>query len=212
MNQRKSSLSDYPDKSAASRNGSLEPAATNAPHRQKTRSASVDEITRRNIQTVAELEHASIDQRTAGERMADLFAAVVGSWTFIVIQSVLLAIWVSINVMAWSYRWDPYPFILLNLALSFQAAYASPIIMMSQNRQTQLAERRNRLDLQINLLSEQENTEMLRLLRKLCEANHIDISDTSCVALAQETSAEKLLHQIDLAEAETPKRVPTSTE
>ena len=71
------------------------------------------------------------------------------------------------------------------------------------NRQTQLAERRNRLDLQINLLSEQENTEMLRLLRKLCESNHIDISDTSCAALAKETSAEKLLHQIDRADDKT---------
>jgi uncharacterized membrane protein len=169
--------------------------------------ASVDEITRRNIQTVSELEHASVDQRTFGEKMADLFAAIVGSWTFIVIQSVLLTIWVGINVLAWNYRWDPYPFILLNLALSFQAAYASPIIMMSQNRQTQLAERRNRLDLQINLLSEQENTEMLRLLRKLCEANHIDISDTSCAALAQETSAEKLLHQIDRADEDTSSRI-----
>jgi uncharacterized membrane protein len=169
--------------------------------------AGVDEITRRNIQTVNQLEHASDDQRTFGEKMADLFAAIVGSWTFIVIQSVLLTIWVGINVLAWTYRWDPYPFILLNLALSFQAAYASPIIMMSQNRQSQLAERRNRLDLQINLLSEQENTEMLRLLRKLCEANQIDISDTSCAALAQETSAEKLLHQIDRADEDTSSKI-----
>ncbi|HEX4488781.1 MAG TPA: DUF1003 domain-containing protein, partial [Terriglobales bacterium] len=145
-------------------------------------------------------ERESEARRTSGERLADLFAAVVGSWTFILIQSALLVAWVMLNLIAWSHHWDPYPFILLNLALSFQAAYASPIIMMSQNRQSQLADRRNRLDLQINLLSEQENTEMLRLLRKLCEANEIDISDKACEAFEQEVSADHVLKQIETAE------------
>ena len=118
---------------------------------------------------------AALDlQRTVGERVADGFAAVVGSWTFIIVQSVLLAVWVIVNLIAWQHRWDPYPFILLNLVLSFQAAYASPIIMMSQNRQSRIADRRNQLDLQINLLAEQESTETLRLLRKLCEHSGID--------------------------------------
>ena len=70
-----------------------------------------------------------------GERASDGFANAVGSWRFIVIQSVLLAAWIALNVTAWMREWDPYPFILLNLVLSFQAAYAAPIIMMSQNRQ-----------------------------------------------------------------------------
>jgi uncharacterized membrane protein len=162
--------------------------------------AAVEQLTAKNIRTIAEVERASESRRTFGERLADRFAAIVGSWTFIVIQSVLLAIWVALNLIAWAYRWDPYPFILLNLALSFQAAYASPIIMMSQNRQSQLADRRNRLDLQINMLSEQENTEMLRLLRKLCEANGINISDEACEALEQEVSADHVLKQIETAE------------
>lgn len=70
-----------------------------------------------------------------GNRIADGFAKVMGSWTFIIIQSVVLIIWVALNITAYISHWDPYPFILLNLALSFQAAYAAPIIMMSQNRQ-----------------------------------------------------------------------------
>jgi uncharacterized membrane protein len=163
--------------------------------------AAVDQLTAKNIRTIADVERESNAHRTFGERLADHFAAVVGSWTFIVVQSALLAIWVAMNLMAWSYRWDPYPFILLNLALSFQAAYASPIIMMSQNRQTQLADRRNRLDLQINLLSEQENTEILRLLRKLCEVNGVSVREDSCAVLEQEVSPKHVLEQIETAAA-----------
>jgi uncharacterized membrane protein len=170
----------------------------------------VDQITRKNVEAISALEHTSEERRTTGEKLADLFAAMVGSWTFILIQSALLAAWVVLNVVAWSYKWDPYPFILLNLALSFQAAFASPIIMMSQNRQSQIADKRNRLDLQINLLSEQENTEMLRLLRRLCEANGVNVVDDSCAALEQETSAEQMLQQIDTADQATKKASSSS--
>lgn len=167
--------------------------------RRATQSA-IDELTEKNIRSVADVERSSNAHRTVGQRLADRFAAVVGSWTFIVIQSILLAAWVVLNLIAWSHHWDPYPFILLNLALSFQAAYASPIIMMSQNRQAQLADRRNRVDLQINLLAEQENTEMIRLLRKLCEANGINIAAESREGLEEEVSAEHVFKQIESAE------------
>src|SRR5215813_14817222 len=61
-------------------------------------------------------------QLTFGQRIADMVAATMGSWSFIIIQSVILAVWIVLNVMAWISHWDPYPFILLNLALSFQAS------------------------------------------------------------------------------------------
>jgi uncharacterized membrane protein len=66
-----------------------------------------------------------------GQRAADWLAAAVGSWTFILGQTVMLLIWAALNVTAWVLHWDPYPFILMNLLLSLQAAYAAPIIMMS---------------------------------------------------------------------------------
>jgi uncharacterized membrane protein len=72
---------------------------------------------------------------TRGQRLADAVTSRLGSWPFIVVQSVLLIAWIALNTIAWRRGWDPYPFILLNLALSFQAAYSAPIIMMSQNRQ-----------------------------------------------------------------------------
>jgi uncharacterized membrane protein len=69
-----------------------------------------------------------------GQRAADLVTRTLGSWRFILLQSTLLSIWVALNLTAWVRHWDPYPFILMNLVLSLQAAYAGPIIMMSQNR------------------------------------------------------------------------------
>jgi uncharacterized membrane protein len=62
----------------------------------------------------------------------------------------------AVNITAYLRHWDPYPFVLLNLALSFPSAFAAPILMISQNRQAKLSERRNHLDLQINMLAEQE--------------------------------------------------------
>ena len=75
------------------------------------------------------------EELTLAQRASDLVAKTVGSWRFIIIQSVLLSIWVVVNAMAIVRQWDPYPFILMNLVLSLQAAYTAPIIMMSQNRQ-----------------------------------------------------------------------------
>ena len=89
-------------------------------------------ITQKNVETVAQMHRDAEAKRTIGEKVADGFARAIGSWTFIITQSVLLAAWVVANVIHLIKPWDPYPFILLNLALSFQAAYASPIIMMSQ--------------------------------------------------------------------------------
>ena len=81
------------------------------------------------------------DQRTRGERVADRIAGGVGSWPFIITQSLLLAAWIVANALlitGWlgGKPFDPYPFILLNLVLSFQAAYTGPVVLMSQNRQT----------------------------------------------------------------------------
>ncbi len=130
---------------------------------------SIEELTQQNVEIIAEMEKSAAQARTRRERVADRLAAWVGSWTFLTIQSLILLTWIIINLAAWIEHWDPYPFILLNLVLAFQAAYAAPILMISQNRQSKLSEPRNHLALQINMLAEQENTEILRLLRILCE-------------------------------------------
>ncbi len=93
---------------------------------------------------------------TIGQRIADDVASTMGSWKFIIIQSIILLFWIILNVTAFIQQWDPYPFILLNLALSFQAAYAAPFIMMSQNRQQDIDRKSAENDFKINVKAELE--------------------------------------------------------
>lgn len=105
---------------------------------------------------VININQADAEKLTSGQQIADRLATVMGSWAFIIIQSIILAFWISLNVIAYINHWDPYPFILLNLALSFQAAYAAPIIMMSQNRQAAKDRLMAEQDYEINLKAEDE--------------------------------------------------------
>jgi uncharacterized membrane protein len=107
---------------------------------------------RRNLR----VPEKSADGLTLGQQVADVVAAGMGSWRFIIIQSALLLAWIALNVTAYVRQWDPYPFILLNLALSFQAAYAAPFIMMSQNRQQDIDRKKAENDYQINIKAELE--------------------------------------------------------
>jgi uncharacterized membrane protein len=163
--------------------------------------AEASAITQKNVETIAKIQRDAEARRTVGEKVADGFARAIGSWPFIILQSCLLAAWVVANVIHVIKPWDPYPFILLNLALSFQAAYASPIIMMSQNRQSKLADERNHLALQVALLAEQEDTETLLLLRKICARLDIAAEDKACEALAEPTDPNLLIQQIKKAAA-----------
>jgi len=117
---------------------------------------------------------------TFGQKVADRVAAIMGSWPFIIVQSAVLAIWVGINIAAYALRWDPYPFILLNLALSFQAAYAAPIIMMSQNRQQDIDRRAAADDYQINVKAELEIEALHHKLDKLREVEVLQLVNTVC--------------------------------
>ena len=86
-----------------------------------------------------------------GSRLADAVAKGMGSWRFIIIQTVFVIIWMGLNLAAYTYHWDVYPFILLNLVFSTQAAYAAPIIMMSQNRQSERDRIQAQSDYQTNV-------------------------------------------------------------
>src|SRR3984893_13522225 len=130
------------------------------------------------------LNRASVERVTSGQRVADSLATVMGSWPFIIVQSIILTAWITINILAWVHHWDPYPFILLNLALSFQAAYAAPIIMMSQNRLAAKDRLMAEQDYMVNAKAEEEvkanmhhleqqDEAMIELLRKLEEQHEV---------------------------------------
>ena len=101
-------------------------------------------------------EHFATAPPTVGQRLADTVARTIGSWRFIIFQSTAIAIWITGNVLVGKTAWDPYPFILLNLLLSFQAAYTAPAIMMSQNRQSEQDRRHAENDYEVNVKAELE--------------------------------------------------------
>jgi uncharacterized membrane protein len=130
----------------------------------------------RNVNEVEE------DQMTLGQRVADKVADTIGSWPFIIIQTLILTIWITLNVIAqanhWGWAWDVYPFILLNLALSFQAAYSGPVIMMSQNRQSLKDRLAAEIDHQVNTKAELEINNLMRRMDELelsVEENHSEL-------------------------------------
>ena len=124
-----------------------------------------DAILRRMVsRNVNEVEE---EQLTVGQRVADKVADTIGSWPFIITQSIILVVWIALNITAWINHWDPYPFILLNLMLSFQAAYAGPVIMMSQNRQSSKDRLAAEIDHEVNTKAEFEIGLLVRRIDEL---------------------------------------------
>lgn len=114
------------------------------------------------------------DSLSFGERLADSIAAGMGSWRFIIIQSIVVILWMTLNTIAIAYHWDVYPFILLNLLFSTQAAYAAPIIMMAQNRaadrdKIQAEHQYETQELELKMISQllEENTRLTKEIHEL---------------------------------------------
>src|SRR6185503_700204 len=102
-----------------------------------------------------------------GQRLADRVANGMGSWRFIIIQTLIVALWMVLNVIAFIKHWDPYPYILLNLLFSTQAAYAAPIIMMAQNRQNERDRAQADADFRTNREAKKEIEELLERLNSI---------------------------------------------
>jgi len=108
-----------------------------------------------------------------GGKIADLVAKGMGSWRFIIIQTLIVILWMALNMVAFFYHWDVYPFILLNLLFSTQAAYAAPIIMMSQNRQNERDRMHAEEDYKTNVDAKKE-IEALSIILKTMEVEKLD--------------------------------------
>src|SRR3984893_13207479 len=141
---------------------------------------------------VKNINEIQAEKMTSGQRIADRLATVMGSWAFIIVQSILLAIWITFNVLAYINHWDPYPFILLNLALSFQAAYAAPIIMMSQNRQAAEDRLMAEQDYVVNIKAEEEVKSIMA---------HLEQQDEGMIDILRRIESQ---HQVIMGKLEIP--------
>ncbi len=126
------------------------------------------------------------DSLNFGQRLADSVANGMGSWRFIIWQTVIVAIWMILNVIGIVYQWDKYPFILLNLVFSTQAAYAAPIIMMAQNRQNERDRAQADADFKTNCEAKVE----IEDLQKRLAAIEVDKLD-KIIAMIEEMKTQK---------------------
>jgi uncharacterized membrane protein len=162
---------------------------------------SIDHATERNISKVMEIECAQRQNRTVGERISETIAGFCGSMTFVWVHVAWFSMWVIVNSFP-RLKFDPFPYTFLTLVVSLEAIFLSTFILISQNHDTKLTERRNHLDLQINMLAEQESTKTLDLLRRVAEKLGVEADDPETKVLAESMQPEKLVDQIVSASQE----------
>jgi uncharacterized membrane protein len=179
-------------------------AMTAGPSHDYHQPQTVAELTHRNVQTIAQLEQATKEQRTRTDRIADRIADFCGSMHFVWVHIVWFGGWIVVNTIPGLPHFDAFPFTFLTLVVSLEAIFLSTFILINQNYQTRLSEKRNHLDLQINLLSEQENTKMLRLLDQIAMKVGVAVeADPDITVLEESTEPDTLHQQINEAVRET---------
>jgi uncharacterized membrane protein len=161
--------------------------------------STVHELTQKNIETVMRLEDASKNCHHWTENLANRITSFCGSVSYVLVHIVWYSAWLAWNLLAVKEaRFDPFPFSLLTLIVSLEAIFLSTFILISQNQQTKLSDRRAHLDLQVNLLSEQENTKMLELLSKIAAKLGVaDSGDKEIKAMSEAIQPEQLARQIE---------------
>ncbi|MDZ4802257.1 MAG: DUF1003 domain-containing protein [Bryobacteraceae bacterium] len=150
-----------------------------------------------NIREISAVEKAALDSRSPAARIGDLIAWQAGKMWFIATHVVWFTIWIVYNLRSGKTAFDPFPFSLLTMIVSLEAIFLSLFILMSQNRSGLQADQRNQLDLQINLLSEVENTKMIQMLQALCKHHQLPVAqDPEIEALALRTNLKQILESL----------------
>jgi uncharacterized membrane protein len=163
-------------------------------------------LIRVNVDRMRKLEEWSKRHHTFADRMAEKVAAFCGRITFVWIHAVLFTAWIAWNVSPLP-RFDPYPFTFLTLCVSLEAIFLSSFILISQNYEMRVTERRTQLDLQVNLLTEQENTKILALLEQMAKKMGVlEEDDPEIDALAEAIKPETIVRQIEEAYREDSER------
>ena len=174
---------------------SISPAGP--PNGNREASKSAEQLTEQNVETITRLEEAARSQRTPTDRIAEKIARFCGSMTFVWVHVVWFGGWILLNLAPGIRHVDPFPFTFLTLIVSLEAIFLSTFILISQNLDSRISERRSHLDLQLNLLSEQENTKMIVMLHAIAAKVGADLTqDPHLKALSEETEPERLIEQI----------------
>jgi uncharacterized membrane protein len=154
----------------------------------------------RNIQRMKRLEEWSKREQSFADRAAQAVAEFCGRMTFVWIHAALFAAWLGWNTLPRLPHFDPYPFTFLTLCVSLEAIFLSAFILISQNFEMRLTERRAQLDLQINLLAEQETTKILCMVHAMAlKMGAIDEDDPEVAALAEAVRPETIGEDIEQA-------------
>lgn len=162
---------------------------------------SAEQLTAQNVETVTRLEQAARDQRTPSDCLAEKIARFCGSMRFVWVHVAWFGGWILLNLFPGIPHIDPFPFTFLTLIVSLEAIFLSTFILISQNLDSRISERRSHLDLQLNLLSEQENTKMIGILHAIAAKVGADLTqDPQLKALSEETQPERLIEQIEARE------------
>lgn len=181
------------------RTSSVSTSATR--NRNRPAGPTVDQLTEQNVETVTRLEKEAREQRTPTDRLAEKIAHFCGSMTFVWVHVIWFGGWILFNVIPGLRHVDPFPFTFLTLIVSLEAIFLSTFILISQNLDSRISERRSHLDLQLNLLSEQENTKMIVMLHAIAAKVGADLTeDPDLKALSEETQPERLIEQIEARE------------
>lgn len=162
--------------------------------------ASLAELIKRNVETIAALEQAANGKRGPGERLAAGLTRFAGSMGFVYLHLAWFGVWIAVNsipALPEHWRIDPFPFTFLTFVVSLEAIFLSTFILISQNHEERLTERRNHLDLQINLLAEQESSKTLLMLEAIHKHLGIEDQDPDLHVLEEATHPDQLIDQID---------------
>lgn len=162
--------------------------------------SSVDDLTEKNVRAILRLERSARASLSPSVRVANSVASFCGTINFIWLHIAWFGTWIVLNAVPGLPHFDPFPFTFLTLVVSLEAIFLATFILISQNEENRVTERRNALDLQINLLTEQENTKMLRMLDAIATKLGVALEDDPTLSvLEQSTRPEKLAEQIERA-------------
>jgi len=157
-----------------------------------------EDLVQRNVEAIARIEKAAHASRTKADIVSDHIAGFCGRPLFVYVHILWFGAWLTFNSLPTvpkSMRFDQPPFNELTLVVSLEAIFLSAFILISQNRQQRVADQRNHLDLQINLLAEQESSQMLVMMKQVMD--HLGItSHKDLEALEEATDPEHVAQQI----------------